>query len=336
MRLMNSKITKLDLFFSGLAIAVLLVVFLLPKSGLFTNDNLTANVVESVEEITPIPNPFENLKIEAKSAVVFDINSGEFIFEKNADTVRPLASVTKLMTIYVASKYLNDDDLITVYYTDLLPEGDSGLYADEIWKFSDLAKFTLMISSNDGASAIASNVGMKIVGTDDPDIGRREFILEMNKTADSLGLKQSYFLNPSGLDLADDKSGSYGTAKDLAILMKELLNSAPEILYYTKYLDGNFTSVSGLDHLAVNTNQAVDDLPVVLGSKTGFTDLAGGNLVLGFEAGIGKPMVVVVLGSSVEGRFTDAVALAKAGIKYLRYQEYKNQGDSLTTLKSEN
>jgi len=319
---MSEKITKLDLFFVSLAVLVLIFIFSgFWGNGILGDDDLIAGVGQSEKEVIQIENPFENIIIEAKSAVVFDIVGNEFIFEKNSETVRPLASLTKLMTAFTALQNYDFDNLVIINSSDLVPEGDSGLYDNESWSFLDLLEFSLITSSNDGASALASNTGMYLDGlTINPDIGRRVFISEMNKTADKLGMTQSYFLNPTGLDLADDRSGSYGTVRDLSLLMTKFLKLYPEVLYKTKYLESTFISENGFEHLAKNTNQSLDELPVVLGSKTGFTDLAGGNLVLAFDAGFNRPMIVVVLGSTIEGRFTDAISLAKAGVRYLQYQ----------------
>jgi D-alanyl-D-alanine carboxypeptidase len=67
----------------------------------------------------------------------------------------------------------------------------------------------------------------------------------------------------------------------------------------------------------VNTNKAIDLLPNVIASKTGFTDLAGGNLVVAFDAGIAHPIIIAVLGSSFDGRFDDMTKLVNSTIEYL-------------------
>ena len=69
--------------------------------------------------------------------------------------------------------------------------------------------------------------------------------------------------------------------------------------------------------MAKNTNIDVEKIPGLLASKTGYTTLAGGNLVVAFDASIGRPIIVVVLGSSQEGRFKDVQSLVNASIKYV-------------------
>ena len=78
----------------------------------------------------------------------------------------------------------------------------------------------------------------------------------------------------------------------------------------------NAISQEGYRHLTINTNPNSITIPGFIASKTGFTDLAGGNLVMAFDAGVGNPIVIVVLGSSHAGRFTDASALIHATLKY--------------------
>ncbi len=137
----------------------------------------------------------------------------------------------------------------------------------------------------------------------------------MNEKAEELGLKQTYFINETGLDNGA-LSGGYGSAIDVSKLMEYLIENHSEILEATKYQE---IEVDSLDktHTAVNTNFDVDQIPGLIASKTGYTSMAGGNLVIAFDASIGRPIVVVVLGSSIEGRFTDVSKLVEASRSYV-------------------
>jgi len=88
----------------------------------------------------------------------------------------------------------------------------------------------------------------------------------------------------------------------------------PNAVEATTYDSLTFTSLGGIRHHATNTNAAVGDVPGLIGSKTGFTDLAGGNLVVAFDAGLGHPIIAVVLGSSFDGRFDDMKKLVAASL----------------------
>jgi D-alanyl-D-alanine carboxypeptidase (penicillin-binding protein 5/6) len=134
----------------------------------------------------------------------------------------------------------------------------------------------------------------------------------MNAKANALGLKEMFFLNPTGLDTTSYLSGGYGSAHDMARLFSYALKQAPDVFEATASDHATFFSEDGTAHYAENTNEIVDRIPWLLASKTGFTDLAGGNLVVAFDAGLSRPVVLVVLGSTQEGRFSDVEKLIKA------------------------
>lgn len=258
---------------------------------------------------------FDSLELEAKSVYVFDIVKNEVIFKKNEFVQLPLASITKLMTALTAVELVPENSRITIRKEFLSEEGDSGLLAGESWRLRDLLDFSLTVSSNDGARSLASVIGAINMNTTDYDLGRKDFISKMNEKAEELGLKQTYFINETGLDNGA-LSGGYGSAIDVSKLMEYLIENHSEIIEATKYQE---IDVDSLDktHTAVNTNFDVDQIPGLIASKTGYTSMAGGNLVIAFDASIGRPIVVVVLGSSIEGRFTDVSKLVEASRSYV-------------------
>ncbi len=95
------------------------------------------------------------------------------------------------------------------------------------------------------------------------------------------------------------------------------MKTYPNILEATK--DGKET-ISSLDHahVAINTDNALSKIPNLIGSKTGYTDLAGGNLAVAFDAGLGRPIIMVVLGSTYDGRFIDMATLASSTLAYIQ------------------
>lgn len=258
---------------------------------------------------------FDSLQLEAKSVYVFDIVKNEVIFKKNEFVQLPLASITKLMTALTAIELIPENSRITIRKEFLSEEGDSGLLPGESWRLKDLLDFSLTVSSNDGARSLASVIGAINLNTTDYDLGRKDFISKMNEKAEELGLKQTYFINESGLDNGA-LSGGYGSAIDVSKLMEYLIENHSEILEATKYQE---IEVDSLDktHTAKNTNVDVDQIPGLIASKTGYTSMAGGNLVIAFDASIGRPIIVVVLGSSIEGRFTDVSKLIEASRSYV-------------------
>ena len=246
--------------------------------------------------------PFENINLEAKSAYIYDVVKEKSIFELNADSQLPLASLTKLMTAVVAKENIPEWMLIDIGEESVLQEGDSGFMLGERWKIADIIDAMLISSSNDAAAAIALN--------------SEDFISLMNKKSADLNLAQTYFLNATGLDLTNYLSGGYGSAKDVAKLMDYLVKKHPSLLEVTRYDSLKINSRN-----FKNTNKLIEHLPGIIGSKTGFSDLARGNLAVVFDMGLEHPVIIVALGSSEEGRFEDVEKLYNETIKYLNMLE---------------
>ena len=286
-------------------------------------------------EVSVVASPaFAKVSIEAKAVFVYDDKTGEEIYNKNANAQLPLASLTKIMTAVTALSFISEETILTIDSSFLQGEGDSGLFGDERWKLKDLLDLTLLVSSNDGADAIADAAGRaaiamaqsqtatvsKAIAVSEPisnNLAREQFVEAMNKKAVDIGLTQTYFLNPTGLDENASLSGGYGSARDVAILFSRAIAKYPELFGATRYTSREIISLSDLKHDVKNTNTFVGSIPSLLGSKTGFTDLAGGNLVIAFDAGFDRPIIVSVLGSTEQGRFEDAEKLVYATLDYL-------------------
>jgi D-alanyl-D-alanine carboxypeptidase len=264
------------------------------------------------------PNPFAQLELKAQAAYVLDIKSGKVIYDFNSEASLPLASLTKVMTAVTALESVPESTVITIDKDDLVLEGDSGLFANERWKLQDLLSLTLIESSNDGAYAVSGAVGKVVAGVDDKAAGREAFVRLMNSTAQKLGMSQTFFTNPTGLDEGLNVAGAYGSAKDVATLMSTAVNKYPDLFRNTKYPSLKFESLSELSHTAINTNKGLNAIPIIVASKTGFTDLAGGNLAVVFNTGISQPIAVVVLHSTQSGRFEDVNKLVWATLSYLQ------------------
>jgi len=264
-------------------------------------------VVEEVAVEAPKPDAFKDVYVQGKAAIVYDLRTGEVLYEKNAEAQLPLASLTKLLTVYAGATTLEEDSPVTLSASALSAEGESGFVLGETFTFKDAAKLTLVASSNDAAEAIAEAAQQKrgIAGS-----------ALMASAAQAANLSQTYAVNGSGLDEDLKVSGGYGSAKDVALLAGALLEKAPEIARSTTRPTVSATSISGIPHTMQNTNQGVVEVPGALLSKTGFTDLAGGNLVVVFDTGIAHPVAVVVMGSTVEGRFSDVNRLMEATLAH--------------------
>lgn len=259
--------------------------------------------------------PFQNLFLQGKAFFVYDVKENTVLYAKNEETQFPLASLTKVMTALIAEELSPEGILITIDSNALETEGDSGLLIGEQWRLKDITDLTLVSSSNDGARALAS-LG-SLVAQDESTPPEESFVRQMNSKARSIGLQQTYFLNESGLDVNSSTSGAYGSAEDMALLFAYVLDHYPELLEATTQ-SGLRTSSLSVAHVASNTNDIAGSIPGILASKTGFTELAGGNLVVAFEAGPTRTIVISVLGSTVDGRFDDMEKLILASLKAIK------------------
>lgn len=278
----------------------------------------TASIVTSDGFIKKVN--FPNVPLVAKSAVVYDAREGEILFDKNAQVQLPLASLTKVMMVIIALETLPEDYIVDINNQALGEEGQSGFREGQKWKLKDIVDLTLVESSNDGAAAIAaawSAFKNKDLSSAKDENGAIDFVKAMNAKAKEIGLGQTYFLNETGLDKNSIVSGSYGSALDVAKMFSYAVSKFGASFEATRYGEIKVSSLGKTNYVVKNTNTSVEQIPGIIASKTGYTDLAGGNLVILFDAGLGHPITISVLGSSKEGRFEDVLALVKATLDYL-------------------
>jgi D-alanyl-D-alanine carboxypeptidase len=250
---------------------------------------------------------YKGARLEGQAAIVFDLSTKEVLFQKNAKAQLPLASLTKLLTAYAGVTTLSPNAPVEITETALNEEGESGLALGEVFSFNDAIRLALVASSNDAAEAVAEAAALQQSTT-----GKNLLASAIS----AIGLPQTYAVNGTGLDVSTTLSGGYGSAFDVAQLAGALIEKAPTIAAATTRSSVTVRSTTGTVHTLPNTNQHAAVIPNLLLSKTGFTDLAGGNLAIVYDAGIGHPVAIVVLGSSVNGRFTDVNRLLNRANEY--------------------
>jgi D-alanyl-D-alanine carboxypeptidase (penicillin-binding protein 5/6) len=278
---------------------------------------------EAIRDTIPRVDPFAGLSLDGAAAYVLDLRTGTVLYEKNSAAELPLASLAKLMTALLAAESLEQTELVTITSEALAKDGDYGFYAGEQFEVGDLVEFTLVSSSNDGAHALAEAL---VAG----QTGVNGIAARMNARAAELGLRNTRFANSTGLDEENASlGGAYGSARDVALLIRHILREHPELLESTRQSSVSISSTFGFVHTAENTNMLVEDIPWLIGSKTGFTNLAGGNLALAFDAGLGHPVIVVVLGSTKENRFTDTQKLIERTLGYFEQERFISAPDSV-------
>jgi D-alanyl-D-alanine carboxypeptidase len=253
------------------------------------------------------PDAFAHVAIEAKAAIVYDLAMRETLYAKNANAQLPLASLTKLLTVYAALAEFPPDTLIAIPADAARLDAPRAFSTGQTFSLADLSRLTLTASLNDGAAAIASATAER---------QNRPQSEMLAGAAAALNLPQTYAINGSGLDASATISGGYGSAHDLAILAGALFERAPDIAEATTQSSAQAMSKGGTSFTVMNTDPMIDAIPQLLLSKTGYTDLAGGNLAIVFDIGINHPIAVVVLGSSAKARFTDGTALIAASLAH--------------------
>lgn len=211
------------------------------------------------------------VEISAKSAVVIDADTGEIIYGKSESEKLPMASTTKIMSTLIV---LEQDDLDEEFVVDsdaIKVEGSSmGLKEGYRTTLKKLCYGMMLPSGNDAANAAAVRVSGSVA----------EFVKLMNERAEEIGLKNTHFVTPSGLD--DYTDDHYSTAYDMAILMKTALkNEFFKEIIGTKNIKIDFGN--GNSNYLVNSNKLWSYCDGIIGGKTGFTDKAKRCLVSACE-----------------------------------------------------
>jgi len=255
-----------------------------------------------------IPGKISGVDLRAEAAYVWDVRGQQALYKQNESAVLPLASITKLMTALVAHELIADQDNITIPITAIRQEGNSGLVAGEVLTVEELSEFALLTSSNDAAYTLAASVGT-LLGDNDP---AAQFVAGMNIRAEELGLNTLQFENMTGLDMTTQTPGATGSAKDVSFLLEYIVENYPAVLTPTTDTSSRVYNSAGAFHDLTNTNVIADRIPNLIGSKTGYTDLAGGNLTVAFDLGNNRPIIITVLGSTRDERFTDVLSLVEA------------------------
>lgn len=268
----------------------------------------------SAAQITA-PDPFENIELQAESAYVLDISNGHVLYQLNPEAQLPLASLTKVPLALAVADVLSPDALITIPYDTAPPGSAQRLAKGQKWKVQDVINFTLIASSNDGADILAAAAEDDIRAQYPQAPTEHATLWRMNKIAQGLGLSHTYFLNDNGLDISTTQAGAYGSAHDVATLFAYAATSSAHVFGGTTRGGLLLTSLDGAHTSAFNTDKALGSIPGLVMGKTGYTDLAGGNLGIVFDVGPGRPVVAVVLHSTQEGRFDDMRKLVSATLE---------------------
>lgn len=250
-------------------------------------------IQKEIKKFKPIRNwQVEDLKIEATSAIAVEIDdkgTQKVLFKKASSEVLPIASISKLMTALVVLENQELSQIVEISKKAVLIEGESGkLKIGEIFKTQDLLYPLLMESSNDAAQAISEVTG------------EQTFVGLMNFEAENLGLKNTSFVNPTGLDPETAGPLNSSTAEDLVKLTNHLLKTQPLIWEILATSEFDLYSSDGVyHHKVLNNNKLLKDWPErIVGAKTGYTDKASGCIILVLKIPNSDNLLInVILGS---------------------------------------
>lgn len=232
----------------------------------------------------------EDLKLaeNAKSAILIEASTGEVLFEKNADERLVPASMTKMMSMLVIIEAIENGDLKWNQEIQVSENASSMggsqilLETGEKMSVRDLFKGVAIASGNDAVVALAEAVA----GTEDA------FVQKMNDKAKELGLKNTNFKNPHGLDTANH----YSSARDMSLIAKELVKHE-KVLEFTSVYEDYLRENTDRKIWLVNTNKLVRFYDGVDGLKTGFTEGAGYCLTATAKKD-GMRVIAVVMGEA--------------------------------------
>lgn len=222
-------------------------------------------------------------ELSAKSALVYDLTDEKTVYDKNSQERLPMASLTKIMTAIVALDHRKNDDRYIVYKEALVGENVMGLSAGEVMSIEDLLYGVFMYSGNDAAETLATNT-----------MERDEFVSTMNKKAKAIGLENTHFTNPTGLQGDGDQ---YTTAYDLLVLARYTVANYPQIIKASSTAEHHIPETP--DHYAYdlyNQTNLITSYPGVKGLKDGYTPEAGLCLVTYLDYG-GHKIIGIILGS---------------------------------------
>jgi serine-type D-Ala-D-Ala endopeptidase (penicillin-binding protein 7) len=275
----------------------------LPLISIFESEaGITANfeAVELDDTANIIPHKIDNkslgVKIAAVSAATMDKNTGLILWQKNADQIRSIASITKLMTALV---FLDNnpgwDIEVTLEEQDEINGGTNRILRGEIVKVKDIFYTALIASDNNATRALVRSTGLE----------EEDFVDQMNAKAKELELSNTNFVGPTGL-----KDDNKSTALDILVLAKtafanqDINNAVSEAVY-------NFKAISGQHHKIISTNKLFSSFLDIKAGKTGFINASGYSLVAEVGGGSGQSIISVVLGSAThDDRFQDLKILS--------------------------
>lgn len=283
---------------------VIILIMLLFTTHIYADDEneIYENIIEESEkqEIEAAASSDTKPTINSRRYAVYDRLSGRCIYGKDENKQTAMASTTKIMTSIVVVENCNLDDIVTVTAKAAGTGGSSlGLHTDDEIQVLDLLYGLMLKSGNDAAVALAIHTSGSV----------EEFAKLMNQKAEELGLKDTNFVTPHGLDNSEHYTTAYELAKITDYALKnETIAKIVKTKTATIYINGNSMQIN-------NTNELLGNVEGVYGVKTGFTNNAGRCLVTSVKRG-DMDVIIVVLGADTrKDRAKDTMKLIEYAYK---------------------
>lgn len=263
-----------------------------------------------------------SLDLKSESAIMIEASSKKILFEKNAHEKMAPASMTKIMTLLLVAEAIEenrislDQEVIASEYAVSMGGSQVYLEANSKYKISELIKAVGIGSANDAAVVLSEVIG----GTTE------NFVAMMNNKAKELGLENTNFKNPHGLDEANH----YSTAYDMAIMASELVKY-DFILDVTSTYEDTFTHPNGESIWLVNTNSLIRFYDGVDGLKTGFTTEAGYCLTSTKKIDDMRIITVTMNAETKEDRNSDTIKLMESAFSMYNVKTIIDNSKSLGT-----
>lgn len=279
-------------------IFVILIIFIITPKNIYADDEneIYENVIEDDEkiEIEAAATTGTKPTINSRRYCVYDRISGKCIYGKDENKESAMASTTKIMTAIIIVENCNLNEIVTVTSKAANTGGSRlGLHIDDKISVNDLLYGLMLRSGNDAAVALAIHLSKSL----------ENFAILMNNKAEELGLKNTHFVTPHGLD----NNEHYTTALELAKITDYALKN--DIIAKIVNTKSTTISING-DRMNINnTNELLGNVEGVYGVKTGFTNNAGRCLVTSVKRG-DMDLIVVVLGADTrKDRAKDTIKL---------------------------
>ena len=277
-----------------------------------TEDNVSDNTtapVEEQEKTKEVEVVTDDTLVQAPSALLMEASTGTVIYEKDPDTRRSPASITKIMTLILIFDALENgtlkmNDIVTTSaYAKSMGGSQVFLEEGEAQDVETMIKCIVIASGNDASVAMAEHIG----GSE------QEFVRQMNERAAGLGMKNTHFVDCCGLT---DSTDHYTTAHDIALMSRELITKYPKILEYSSIWMENITHVTrqgSKEFGLTNTNKLLRSYDGCVGLKTGSTSLAKYCVSAVASRNNITLISVVMAAPDYKVRFKDAAAMLNYG-----------------------